>query len=317
MNITLFGGTGYLGSHTADQLSQAGHDVQCVVREGSDCDFLKTLPVQIKTADMSDQALLSGLMDEGGTVINCTADTRMHVSDQQRKVVEVELSSRLFLAAKQAGAKRFMQLSTVMIYGFDRPKTAIDEDFPVNPHYSYSRMAEQREQTLLALQKDSGVELIILRPSNTLGKRDQSALPALLASHQKGQFPVVGGGDWQYSCMDARDVGRAMVHLLNVEVSQPEVFLVKGYDTTWLDVKAAMDELLNRPSKLMNIPRGMAMAIGGIMEFLYPYGKNPPLTRFSAEVVSSHTLFDDRKIRQTGFAPQYDLRQTLTDALGL
>jgi nucleoside-diphosphate-sugar epimerase len=316
MKTIVFGATGYLGSHVAEQLTLAGHTVICVVRPNSDTAFLQTLPVSIVRVNFGDVAALAAPITQDCVVLNCVADTRMHLSDDERRVVECELTSRLFEAAQKADARRFIQLSTVMAYGFDRPESAIDENFPTKPKYSYSRIACEREQTLLAQHKSSGTELVILRPSNTLGKRDSSALPALLASHEKGLFAVIGGGAWKFSCMDARDVGRAMVHLLDVPVSKPEIFLAKGFDITWLDVKTVLDKLLQRDTKLMNIPKAMAMLIGRVMEAVYPYGKNPALTRFSVEVLSTHTLFDDAKIRATGFQAKYDLMATLRDALG-
>jgi hypothetical protein len=57
------------------------------------------------------------------------------------------------------------------------------------------------------------------------------------------------------------------------------------------------------------------MLIGRLLEAVYPYGRNPPLTRFSVEVLSTHTLFDDTKIRATGFQPRHNLMATLRDAL--
>jgi nucleoside-diphosphate-sugar epimerase len=315
MKTTVFGATGYLGSHTAEQLTLAGHEVVCVVRQGSDCRFLETLPVTIVRANFDDPGQLAQAIAPGGAVLNCVAETRMHLADAERRRVEIDLTSRLFNAARAAGAKRFVQLSTVMIYGFDRPVTAIDENYPIKPRYSYSRIAAERERALLDLAPGSGVELLILRPSNTLGKRDSSALPAIMAGYEKGSFAVIGGGQWRYSCMDGRDTGRAMAHLLEVPVARPEIFLVKGYDICWLDLKTALDQLFGRQTRVMNLPKGLAMALGWLMEKVTPYGKNPPLTRFSVEVLSTHTLFDDRKIRATGFEPRYDLMATLRDAL--
>ena len=126
---------------------------------------------------------------------------------------------------------------------------------------------------------------------------------------------MIGGGDWQFSCIDARDVGRAMAHLCTVALNKPEVFLVKGYDITWLDVKSCLDRTLGRETRLVNVPRGMAIAIGWLCERLYPFGSNPPLTVFSAEVVSTDTLFDDKKIRSTGFSPLYSFEETIINAL--
>ena len=317
MKTILFSATGYLGSHVAEQLALAGHEVVCVVRPNSNALFLKTLAVVIEHADFSDHASFGSYIESGSTVLNCIAETRMHVSDDERRKVECTLTSALFSAAQNAGAKRFIQLSTVMAYGFDRPEYAIDETYPVSPKYSYSRIACEREKILVDQCPATQTELLILRPSNTFGKRDSSALPVLLASHEKGIFAAVGGGDWQFSCMDARDVGRAMVHLLDVAVSKPEIFLVKGYDTSWLEVKAGLDTVLKRETKLMNLPKPLAMFLGWVMEVIYPYGKQPPLTRFNIEVLATHTLFNDDKIRSTGFRSQYDLMATLQNALEL
>jgi len=321
MKIVLFGGTGYLGSHVAQQMVLAGHELNCVVRNGSDSNFLKGLQAEnpqllsITHVNFEQLDTVQALIPSGVTVVNCIAETHMHLSDDQRRKVEVELAGNIFSAAQTVGAKRFMQLSTVMAYGFDRPEEAIDENYPCKPKYSYSKIAVEREENLLALQKEGAMELIILRPSNTMGKRDSAALPSLLASLEKGKFPVVGGGDWKYSCMDARDVGRAMEHLLAVPAKEPEIFLVKSYDITWLDVKEALDKKLGKTSSLMNVPKRLAYCLGWIMEKTTAYGKSPMLTRFSAEVTSTHTLFDDSKIRQTGFKPLYDLEATLDDAL--
>lgn len=320
MKTLVFGATGYLGSHTAEQLARAGHDVVCVVRNSSNCQFLETLAcetqrITVIRQNFDDIEALASAIEAGSTVYNCVAETRMHLSDDQRRLVEIDLTSRLFSAAQKAGAKRFAQLSTVMIYGFERPVTAIDEGYPVKPKYGYSRIAREREQALLELQAGSDIELIILRPSNTLGKRDASALPAIMGAHNKGNFAVIGGGAWNISMMDATDVGRAMVHLLDVPVTKPEIYLVKGYDTTWLDIKLALDRICGKQTRLVNIPKGFAMALGWVMEKTHAYGKNPPLTRFSVEVLSTHTLFDDRKIRATGFVPRHDLMATLRDAL--
>src|SRR5690606_25354735 len=191
MKTIVFGATGYLGSHVAEQLALAGHHVVCVVRSGSNTGFLQTLPVTIVRTDFNQVAALAEPIEQDAVVLNCIADTRMHISDDERRKVECELTSRVFAAAQQAAARRFIQLSTVMAYGFERPRHAIDETFPVKPNYGYSRIAREREQTLLAQYEKGGkyekggTELVILRPSNTLGKRDSSALPALLASHEK------------------------------------------------------------------------------------------------------------------------------------
>ena len=316
MKVVVLGASGYLGSHAAQQLILAGIDVQCWVREGSDVSFLQSIAARLVSVDFNDLQKVEHFIDAQTVVINCIADTRSHASYEQRKIVEIDLTCRLFALAQRMKARRFIQLSTVMVYGFDRPATAIDETFPPAPRFIYNCIARDREQALQNLYRADGTELLILRPSNALGKRDTAFLPSFLQTHYLRVFPVVGGGGWQFSCIDARDVGRAMVHLLSVAISKPEIYLVKGFDLDWLGFKEELDSHMGKPSYVINLPKAMLLGMARLMEWVFPYGKNPLLTRFDVHVLSTDTLFDDTKIRATGFEAKYMLHDSLVDALG-
>ena len=327
--VTIFGATGFIGSHVAEQMSLAGNDVDCIVRQSGDTSYLQTLNVNIITINFDEQDALVAAMVPDSIVCNCLADTRMHLSLEQRRVVDVDLTLRVFQAAQTAGVRRFIQLSTVMVYGFSRPAEAINEEYTSQKlaKYSYCQVAVERENALLnSVATDSGrrsgesMELIILRPSNIIGRRDTSFLPNFLNSHKRGLFPAVssgqvGAGQWHFSLMDARDVGRAMVHLMTVAISKPEIYLVKGLDTDWLSFKSQLDAVLGKPSKIMRMPKLPMKVMGRLLETLYRYGTEPPLTQFGIDVMSTNTLFDDAKIQRSGFEPQFNLEESLTDAL--
>lgn len=324
MNIVLFGATGYIGSHVAEQLIKAGQDFTCIVRKGANLSFLQTLfdgtgkgikALEINFHHLSD---LDPLVDDQTVLINCIADTRSHASYKQRKPVEIDLTKALYEYALSRNAKRFIQLSTVMAYGFKRPDTEIDEQFPLAPRYIYSKVAAARETALRDSYRyhssSHKTELVILRPSNALGRRDTAFLPNFLMLSKFGLFPVVNGGHARFSCIDARDIGRAMLHLCHVEVDKPEIFLVKGFDMTWLELKLELDKLLGKNTRIMNLPKGLMLPMAKMMESLIPYGHKIPMTQFELEVLSATALFDDSKIRETGFQTQYSLVDALEDA---
>lgn len=315
MKVIVFGATGYLGSHVAEQLLLAGHNPLCVVRKNAKQNFLHSMNAKLHIADFNHLDAIAALIDAETIVINCIADTRSHASYAQRKKTDIDLSRDLFLLAQQQQAKRFIQLSTVMVYGFARPATAINENHAKSPQHIYNQIAADREQALLDAYQEGNTQLIILRPSNSMGKRDTAFLPNFINARKYGVFPVVDGGQWCFSCIDARDIGSAMVHLLGVAVDQPEVFLVKGFDTDWLSFKAELDNYLGKKTRTLNMPKSLLSKLAGFFEWLVPYGKNPPITRFDLDVLSTHTLFDDKKIRLTGFEPKYQLTDSLKDAL--
>ncbi|MCY4045624.1 MAG: NAD(P)-dependent oxidoreductase, partial [Cellvibrionales bacterium] len=148
MPIILFGATGYLGSHAAEQLILLGLNPICIVRKGSKSQFLPSINATCTPINFDDHEALTQVIPEGSTVINCIADTRTHATYAQKKVVEIELTRRLFQAASAKKAKRFIQLSTVMAYGFNRPPEPINENYPTTGSFIYNQVAIDREQIL-------------------------------------------------------------------------------------------------------------------------------------------------------------------------
>jgi nucleoside-diphosphate-sugar epimerase len=140
-------------------------------------------------------------------------------------------------------------------------------------------------------------------------------LPSFIGPHKFSLFPVVNGGQWKFSCIDCRDIGRAMVHLLELEIDKPETYLVKGFDLSWLELKSELDRFLGKPSRTLSLPKNLMMKMAYLMEKIYPYGSSPPVTRFDMEVLSTDTLFDDSKLRNTGFQCKYSLLDSFQDAL--
>ena len=62
MTVLLSGGSGFLGSHIAEQLSRAGRPVRALVRRTSDVSFLETLrgarpPLDLVVLDPEAEAL--------------------------------------------------------------------------------------------------------------------------------------------------------------------------------------------------------------------------------------------------------------------
>lgn len=315
MNIFLFGATGFLGSHVAEQLILGGFQPTCIVRAGSNTQFLQQIHAKVLSFNFDDLTGLKDIIMADSIVINCIADTRTHASYEQKKPVEIDLTKSLFQIASIKKAKRFIQLSTVMVHGFSRPPTSINEEYPTTPSFIYNQIAIDRENTLLSEAKNSNTALIILRPSNVIGKRDTSFLPSFVMAHKFKLFPALDGGNHHFSCIDARDVGRGITHLLSTPVNQPEIFLTKGYDLTWLALKTSLDNYFGRSSFVFNLPKGMTKFFAALFEKLYPYGSSPPLTRFDVAVLSTDTLFDDTKIRTSGFVPKYTIEDSIKSTI--
>ena len=308
MKIVVFGGSGFIGSHVVEQLLLAGEAPVCPVRSSSKTEFLQNIGANVEVCTFNDDAL-AHVMQGTDVVINCLARPELHLSMEEHRKVEVQLTSRVLQQAVKAKVRRFIQLSTVQVYGFGRSEYHIDEGYPLAGDYHFNQVAIERELKLEAIARKSDIELVLLRPSNTVGARDPNFLQ-IIEAHKKGFFPQFKEGV-KFSCIDTRDVGRAMVWLSRQEQLQYGCYLLTGFDVSWLQVKEKLDQITGKRAKLINLPERVMMVFGLACEKIFPYGTHPPLIRFSVKVMSTNTLFDSSRIEKEGFSTQYDFEQMI------
>jgi dihydroflavonol-4-reductase len=313
MKVIVFGGTGFIGSHVVEQLTLAGRELTVVVRENSDTAFLDSLGVLLKRIDFRDEEAIARVIEGHEVVYNCLANPKLHQSLEAHRAVEVDLTQKVLTAAIEVKTRRFVQLSTIMVYGFQRPPGPIQEDYPCTPSYLFNQVAVEREQMVKQVAEAGGIEFSILRPCMTTGKRDVSFLPPFNAMHRWGCFPLFGNRETRFSCVDARDVGRAMLWLGESDASPGETYLLRGYEMSWLEFKQALDQFFDKKSLFVKIPTPVGRLIGFLLEKLFPYGVEPPLTRFGIDALTRNSLFDDSKLRATGFQTKYNFEDALRE----
>src|SRR5690625_2333849 len=71
MKVFLTGGTGFIGSHIAEQLIEAGHEVQALVRKTSDVEHLKRLGVELVVGTLGMASELQEYLGDCDGVIHC------------------------------------------------------------------------------------------------------------------------------------------------------------------------------------------------------------------------------------------------------
>jgi nucleoside-diphosphate-sugar epimerase len=312
MKTVVFGATGFIGSYVAEQLKLAGHEVAAVVRPGGDTRLLDRWGVPAVVSDFASAENLARSLAGAEVVYNCTANPRFHRASSEWGDVEVVLTRRIAEAAARAGARRFVQLSTVKVYGWRMPAQPVDETFPCRPEFPYERQFLEREQAVQAVAAATGLETVLLRPSGAFGARYRF-FARLAAEHRRGTFSVIGDGSVRSSYIDARDIGRAMVWLGEYASAAGQTYVVRGFEASWLDLKAQLDAATGHVAKLRSLPVPLAYAIGAALEWFTPTSRDPALTRLIVRYASSPALLDDRKLRATGFATRFNMADSVVD----
>lgn len=156
-HVLVTGGTGYVGRFIVEGLLAAGHDVTVAGRAAPAADIFSA-PVAFRPLDLDPDAENVGLFDG---IDHCVHAAFHHVSGKYRggegddpatfRRLNGDGSARLFAAAKTAGVKRCVFLSTRAVYGTQPPGAPLDEETPCRPDTLYGAVKLQAEAALAAL----------------------------------------------------------------------------------------------------------------------------------------------------------------------
>ena len=116
MNVVVFGGSGFLGSHTADVLTEKGYDV--VIYDISQSKYLKPSQRMI-VGNILDEEKVRMSVEGADVVYNFAgiADIGEAVNKPVETVKYNILGNTIILdAAKEADVKRFVYASTIYVY---------------------------------------------------------------------------------------------------------------------------------------------------------------------------------------------------------
>jgi dihydroflavonol-4-reductase len=314
--VIVLGATGFIGSHVAEQLHLAGHEPQALVRPTANTTFLRSLGISITTVDFTNTQKLATFFHPDDIVINCIAHVKVHQTLAALRQQQVAVLHTITNALLKANVSHHLLLSSVEVYGF-RGAPIKRENSLYQPEFAFQQALVEREQAFVKLMQSAGAAYAILQPASTIGRREMfsSFFAKLHQAHTKKLYPLVDSGKAHVSLVDTRDIGRAMVWLVQQARFTNDTYLLKGYDTTWREVKRMLDEVRNRRAWSVPFSAGLLYPYAKLLEHVLPYSCEPTISPLSIKLVSQDVWIDDAKIRSTGFQPLYGLRDSVQDAL--
>jgi len=180
MVVLVVGGAGYIGSHTARALKQAGHDVIVFDNLSTGYEFLAAGFELIK-ADMLDSAALSAASRRADAIMHFAAHAYVGESvTNPRKYFRnnVEGGLSLLNAALEAGVKKIIFSSTCAVYG-EPAKVPIEENTPRQPVNPYGVSKLFFEQALEAYDRAYEFRYASLRYFNAAGADESGEIGEL------------------------------------------------------------------------------------------------------------------------------------------
>lgn len=220
MNVLVTGGAGFIGSHVAEALLEAGHRVDVL-------DDLSTgdrgrLPkaVRFTRGDVRDSGRVLDLLRrrrvDAVAHLAAQVNVRVSITDPARDAsLNVMGGLSVLRACSDAGVSRLVFASSGgAIYG-DQERYPCDEDAPARPNSPYGVAKLSFEHYARAFESAAGPRTVLLRLANVYGPRQdpkgEAGVIAIFSERMlSGQTPrVFGDGGQTRDYVFVTDVARA------------------------------------------------------------------------------------------------------------
>lgn len=188
MKILVSGANGFIGRHLSAHLLETGHEVTAAVRAHG---AAPTGTTEVVTGNLGADTVWDGLLAGHDAVIHLAA--RVHVMHDTSadplaafRSVNTAGTERLARAAAQQGVARLVFLSSIKVNGertHGRPYTALDDPQPQDP---YGLSKYEAEVALRRVERDLGIEVVIVRTPLVYGPHVGGNFVRLLALTRRG-----------------------------------------------------------------------------------------------------------------------------------
>jgi nucleoside-diphosphate-sugar epimerase len=172
--------------------------------------------------------------------------------------VNVAGTSAFARQAAAAGVKRFVFLSSVKVNGESGRYTEAD---PPAPEDAYGISKHEAEAALRAIAKDTGMDVVIIRPPLVYGPGVRANFLALMRAVSRGIPLPLGAVNNRRSLVALGNLVDFIVTCIEHPAAANETFLLSdGEDLSTTDLIRRLAAAMGRPARLLPVPESVLIA---------------------------------------------------------
>lgn len=297
------GANGFVGKALINELVKRNIIYSGAVRDRNKC-FNNSF---IEVGDIDEQTNWSCALKDVDVVIHLAA--RVHMINEKApnplgafNSMNVEGTRNLAQQAAKANVKRFVFISSVKVNGESTSKKAFNELDAPNPQDPYAISKWEAEKTLRKIEKETGMEVVILRPPLVYGAGVKANFASLLKFvNQKFPFPLANIRTKRSLIYVGNLVDAIITSALHPKAAGQTYLVSDGEDLSMSQLINRIAFALNKPSYLWSFP------VSGMRFLARLIGKLSSIDRLTQSLV-----INSSRIRQElDWIPPYNMDEGL------
>ena len=263
--VTLFGGSGFIGSQAVRALARRGWRIRVAVRNPVLAIEIQPLgdpgQIQFMRCDITNPADVAQAVRGADAVVNLVGVLHDAGGKRGFDAVHTEAAKTLAEAAKAAGVERLVQISAI---GADAASPS-----------AYGRTKAQAE----AAVRDVYPDAVILRPSLVFGAGDGFLNRFAAMATMAPALPLIGGGETRFQPVYVGDVAEAIARGVTRADAAGRTYELGGPSLyTFREVLELVRRETGRDRMLVSVPFIVAKPLGSLLQLSRFVGLTPPLT---------------------------------------
>jgi uncharacterized protein YbjT (DUF2867 family) len=259
--VTVFGGSGFLGRYVIERLADRDVIVRVGVRDPEAGKHLKPLgqvgQVNVFPSDIRDEDAVRRAVDGVDAVINLVGILAQR-GRQTFKAIHVDAPETMARAAVEAGCRAMVHVSAI-----GASRMAMSE---------YGRSKVAGEQAV----RDAFPPATIVRPSVIFGPEDEFFNLFGGLARLAPALPLYGGGKTRFQPVYVADVADAILAALFDSAAAGKIYELGGpREYTFAELMEYLLTEIRRKRALISLP----FFVGDIQAFFAEFLPNPPVTR--------------------------------------
>jgi len=300
MNLLVTGANGFIGRALCKKMLADGWQVRVAVRGATQMTALPSRVEGMQVGDIGPDTDWSKALNGVDAVVHLAA--RVHVMDDSAsdslvafRWVNVKGTERLAQQAVAANVRRFFFMSSVKANGEERAQPYTERDMPM-PLDPYGISKWEAEQKLHKVAKETGIELVVLRPPLVYGPRVKANFLRLLKVVDRGIPLPLASVNNKRSLIYLENLVDVIITCIKHPIATGQTYLVSdGEDVSTPELIRLISKAMNRKSRLFPFPPSMLKSIGKIIY------RSAEIDRLAGSL-----FVDSRKIRtMLGWKPPY------------